>query len=103
LSLGDDNLANEIILQFDVDGDGKISYEEFEQMMLSDCITKSKEFQEGTALRFPPGAKGTKVDESKKINKIIEVPPRAFAQKYTSKTKIKNKNIVFLFSFFCLF
>jgi len=66
LSLGDDNLANEIILQFDVDGDGKISYEEFEQMMLSDCITKSKEFQEGTALRFPPGAKGTKVDESKK-------------------------------------
>jgi calcium-dependent protein kinase len=36
----DDNLANEIIEQFDVDGDGKISYEEFESMMLSDAREK---------------------------------------------------------------
>ena len=39
----DDNLANEIIAQFDVDGDGKISYEEFEQMMLSDAKVKLDE------------------------------------------------------------
>ena len=33
----DDKLADEIISQFDEDGDGMISYEEFENMMLSDA------------------------------------------------------------------
>ena len=33
----DDKLADEIISQFDEDGDGMINYEEFETMMLSDA------------------------------------------------------------------
>ena len=36
----DDALADQIINQFDVDGDGMISYDEFEAMMLSDAVEK---------------------------------------------------------------